>query len=163
MKRPMQACLDDYDLGERQSRYFDAELPSTTFPDKSLDVRPILLARFRSCTPRRIPTPGVLPVVSMDFHSLLGPHHPAMIWQISPPPGTNAHKKILEEPGCCMHEISPRFRLLSNAHMIRKCSRDDTPGYRLLRIAQNGNKRAVPAVPTNRTCCLTQVFKCFRS
>jgi Methyltransferase domain len=34
----MQAFLDDYDLGKRQGRYVDAELPSLTFPDKSFDL-----------------------------------------------------------------------------------------------------------------------------
>ena len=34
----MQAFLDDYDLGKRQGRYRDGELPSIAFPDKSFDV-----------------------------------------------------------------------------------------------------------------------------
>jgi hypothetical protein len=34
----MQAFLDDYDLGKRQGRYVDAELPSLTFSDKSFDL-----------------------------------------------------------------------------------------------------------------------------
>jgi len=34
----MQAFLGDYDLGKRQGRYVDAELPSIAFPDKSFDV-----------------------------------------------------------------------------------------------------------------------------
>jgi hypothetical protein len=34
----MQAFLDDYDLGKRQGRYVDAELPSIAFPDKSFDL-----------------------------------------------------------------------------------------------------------------------------
>jgi hypothetical protein len=34
----MQAFLDDYDLGKRQGRYVDAELPSIRFPDKSFDL-----------------------------------------------------------------------------------------------------------------------------
>jgi hypothetical protein len=36
--RAMQAFLDDYDLGKRQGRYVDAELPSIDFPDKSFDL-----------------------------------------------------------------------------------------------------------------------------
>ena len=34
----MQALLDDYDLGRRQRRYIDAELPSTALPDKSFGL-----------------------------------------------------------------------------------------------------------------------------
>jgi hypothetical protein len=34
----MQAFLDDYDLGKRQGRYVDAELPTIAFPDKSFDL-----------------------------------------------------------------------------------------------------------------------------
>jgi hypothetical protein len=34
----MQAFLDDYDLGKRQGRYVDAELPASAFPDKSFDL-----------------------------------------------------------------------------------------------------------------------------
>ena len=34
----MRAFLDDYDLGKRQGRYVDAELPSIPFPDKSFDL-----------------------------------------------------------------------------------------------------------------------------
>ena len=34
----MSAFLDDYDLGKRQGRYVDAELPSIPFPDKSFDL-----------------------------------------------------------------------------------------------------------------------------
>jgi hypothetical protein len=34
----MQVFLDDYDLGKRQGRYVDAELPSIAFPDKSFDL-----------------------------------------------------------------------------------------------------------------------------
>jgi len=34
----MQEFLDDYDLGKRQGRYLDAELPSIGFPDKSFDL-----------------------------------------------------------------------------------------------------------------------------
>jgi hypothetical protein len=34
----MQTFLDDYDLGKRQGRYMDAELPSLPFPDKSFDL-----------------------------------------------------------------------------------------------------------------------------
>ena len=34
----MQAFLDDYDLGKRQGRYVDAELPSIAFQDKSFDL-----------------------------------------------------------------------------------------------------------------------------
>jgi hypothetical protein len=34
----MQAFLDDYDLGKRQGRYLDGELPSIAFPDKSFDL-----------------------------------------------------------------------------------------------------------------------------
>ena len=34
----MQAFLDDYDLGKRQGRYLDEELPSIAFPDKSFDL-----------------------------------------------------------------------------------------------------------------------------
>jgi hypothetical protein len=34
----MEAFLGDYDLGKRQGRYVDAELPSIAFPDKSFDV-----------------------------------------------------------------------------------------------------------------------------
>jgi hypothetical protein len=34
----MQAFLDDYDLGRRQGRYVNAELPSIAFPDKSFDL-----------------------------------------------------------------------------------------------------------------------------
>jgi hypothetical protein len=34
----MQAFLDDYDLGKRQGRYVDAELPSIALPDKSFDL-----------------------------------------------------------------------------------------------------------------------------
>jgi hypothetical protein len=34
----MQAFLDDYDLGKRQGRYVDAELPSIAFPDKSFQL-----------------------------------------------------------------------------------------------------------------------------
>lgn len=34
----MRAFLDDYDLGKRQGRYVDAELPSIAFPDKSFDL-----------------------------------------------------------------------------------------------------------------------------
>ena len=34
----MQAFLDDYDLGKRQGRYVEAELPSVPFPDKSFDL-----------------------------------------------------------------------------------------------------------------------------
>ena len=34
----MRAFLDDYDLGKRQGRYIDAELPSIPFPDKSFDL-----------------------------------------------------------------------------------------------------------------------------
>jgi hypothetical protein len=34
----MEAFLSDYDLGKRQGRYVDAELPSIAFPDKSFDV-----------------------------------------------------------------------------------------------------------------------------
>ena len=34
----MQAFLDDYDLGKRQVRYVDAELPSIAFPDQSFDL-----------------------------------------------------------------------------------------------------------------------------
>ena len=36
--RAMQAFLDDYDLGKRQGRYIDAELPSIALPDKSFDL-----------------------------------------------------------------------------------------------------------------------------
>jgi hypothetical protein len=44
----MQAFLDDYDLGKREGRYVDAELPSVAFPDKSFDLA---LARiFSFCT-----------------------------------------------------------------------------------------------------------------
>jgi hypothetical protein len=34
----MQEFLGDYDLGKRQGRYVDAELPSIGFPDKSFDL-----------------------------------------------------------------------------------------------------------------------------
>jgi hypothetical protein len=34
----MRAFLDDYDLGKRQGRYVDAELPSIPFPGKSFDL-----------------------------------------------------------------------------------------------------------------------------
>ena len=34
----MRAFLDDYDLGKRQGRYVDAELPSIAFSDKSFDL-----------------------------------------------------------------------------------------------------------------------------
>jgi hypothetical protein len=34
----MDAFLRDYDLGKRQGRYIDAELPSIAFPDKSFDL-----------------------------------------------------------------------------------------------------------------------------
>jgi hypothetical protein len=34
----MQAFLDDYDLGKRQGRYVDAELPSVALPNKSFDL-----------------------------------------------------------------------------------------------------------------------------
>src|ERR1700747_3232434 len=34
----MQAFLEDYDLGKRQGRYVDAELPSIAFPDKTFDL-----------------------------------------------------------------------------------------------------------------------------
>jgi hypothetical protein len=34
----MQAFLSDYDLGKRQGRYVDAELPSIAFPDQSFDL-----------------------------------------------------------------------------------------------------------------------------
>jgi hypothetical protein len=34
----MEAFLSDYDMGKRQGRYVDAELPSIAFPDKSFDV-----------------------------------------------------------------------------------------------------------------------------
>ena len=34
----MRTFLDDYDLGKRQGRYVDAELPSIPFPDKSFDL-----------------------------------------------------------------------------------------------------------------------------
>jgi|HubBroStandDraft_6_1064221.scaffolds.fasta_scaffold321123_1 hypothetical protein len=34
----MEAFLSDYDLGKRQGRYVDAELPSIAFPDKSFDL-----------------------------------------------------------------------------------------------------------------------------
>lgn len=34
----MEAFLGDYDLGKRQGRYVDAELPSIAFPDKSFDL-----------------------------------------------------------------------------------------------------------------------------
>jgi len=34
----MQVFLDDYDLGKRQGRYVDAELPSIALPDKSFDL-----------------------------------------------------------------------------------------------------------------------------
>jgi hypothetical protein len=34
----MDAFLNDYDLGKRQGRYIDAELPSLAFPDKSFDL-----------------------------------------------------------------------------------------------------------------------------
>jgi hypothetical protein len=34
----IQALLDDYDLGKRQGRYVDGELPSIAFPDKSFDL-----------------------------------------------------------------------------------------------------------------------------
>jgi hypothetical protein len=34
----MDAFLHDYDLGKRQGRYVDAELPSIAFPDKSFDL-----------------------------------------------------------------------------------------------------------------------------
>ena len=34
----MQAFLEDYDLGKRQGRYVDAELPLLAFPDKSFDL-----------------------------------------------------------------------------------------------------------------------------
>jgi hypothetical protein len=34
----MQAFLDDYDLGKREGRYVDGELPSVAFPDKSFDL-----------------------------------------------------------------------------------------------------------------------------
>lgn len=34
----MQAFLEDYDLGKRQGRYVDAELPSLPFPDKCFDL-----------------------------------------------------------------------------------------------------------------------------
>jgi hypothetical protein len=34
----MQAFLEDYDLGKRQGRYVDAELPTIAFPDKSFDL-----------------------------------------------------------------------------------------------------------------------------
>jgi len=34
----IQAFLDDYDLGRRQRRYVDAELPSIALPDKSFDL-----------------------------------------------------------------------------------------------------------------------------
>jgi hypothetical protein len=36
--RSMQTFLDDYNLGKRQGRYVDAELPSMAFPDKSFDL-----------------------------------------------------------------------------------------------------------------------------
>jgi hypothetical protein len=36
--RAMQAFLGDYDLGKRQGRYIDAELPSIALPDKSFDL-----------------------------------------------------------------------------------------------------------------------------
>lgn len=36
--RAMEAFLGDYDLGKRQGRYVDAELPSIAFPDKSFDL-----------------------------------------------------------------------------------------------------------------------------
>jgi len=42
--RVMQAFLDDYDLGKRQGRYVDAELPSIAFPDKSFDL--VLCSHF---------------------------------------------------------------------------------------------------------------------
>ena len=34
----MQTFLDDYDLGKRQGRYVEAELPSIVLPDKSFDL-----------------------------------------------------------------------------------------------------------------------------
>jgi hypothetical protein len=34
----MQAFLDDFDLGKRQYRYIDGELPSLALPDKSFDL-----------------------------------------------------------------------------------------------------------------------------
>jgi hypothetical protein len=34
----IEAFLDDYDLGKRQGRYVDAELPSIPFPDQSFDL-----------------------------------------------------------------------------------------------------------------------------
>jgi hypothetical protein len=34
----MQVFLDDYDLGKRQGRYVDAELPLIAFPEKSFDL-----------------------------------------------------------------------------------------------------------------------------
>jgi hypothetical protein len=34
----MHAFLEDYDVGKRQGRYVDAELPSLPFPDKSFDL-----------------------------------------------------------------------------------------------------------------------------
>jgi hypothetical protein len=34
----MEAFLGDYDMGKRQRRYVDAELPSIAFPDKSFDL-----------------------------------------------------------------------------------------------------------------------------
>jgi hypothetical protein len=34
----MHAFLEDYDLGKRQGRYVDAELPSIAFPDQSFDL-----------------------------------------------------------------------------------------------------------------------------
>jgi hypothetical protein len=34
----MEAFLDDYDLGKRQGRYVDAELPSLPFADQSFDL-----------------------------------------------------------------------------------------------------------------------------
>ena len=34
----MQTFLEDYDVGKRQRRYVEAELPSLAFPDKSFDL-----------------------------------------------------------------------------------------------------------------------------
>jgi hypothetical protein len=53
--RAMQAFLDDYDLGKRQGRYVDAELPSIAFPDKSFDL--VLCSHFLFLYTERLSEP----------------------------------------------------------------------------------------------------------
>jgi hypothetical protein len=59
----MEAFLSDYDLGKRQGRYVDAELPSIAFPDKSFDLSrfaPI----FSFCTRNTCRKPSIGPQFS---------------------------------------------------------------------------------------------------